>query len=266
MTAMLTLAQTLAFLQDSGVTEDIDHMPLGQRSLDLTQAFLKKLQPEALEAPKTSKRLVAVSAASHDTLHDQLKEVRTLAELRRLMEAFEGCALKQTAKHTVFADGNPEAPLMLVGEAPGAEEDLRGLPFVGLSGQLLDKMFQSIGFDRTSLYISNTIPWRPPGNRQPTTEETTLCLPFIEKHIALVKPKVLVFVGGVAAKTLLRSTEGVTKLRGRWLRYENPYLGEPLRAFCLFHPAYLLRSPGQKKYAWADLLELQKALQAVTTA
>lgn len=182
----------------------------------------------------------------------------SLEELRAIMEAFDGCALKATAGRLVFADGAPGAKLMLVGEAPGREEDLSGLPFVGRSGQLLDRMLGAIGLDRTSAYIANVIPWRPPGNRTPTPQETEICLPFIRRQIELSAPDVLVALGGAAAQSLFRAKDGIMKLRGRWLDYEA---GERrIRAIATLHPAYLLRSPAQKALAWRDLKAIRRAL------
>lgn len=191
---------------------------------------------------------------------DLLASLTTLDALRKALEEFEGCALKETARHTVFGDGNPQARVMVIGEAPGADEDRLGKPFVGLSGQLLDRMLEAIHLDRTSVYISNIVPWRPPGNRQPTTAEIALCLPFIERHIGLIKPDCLLIVGGTAVKALLKTTEGITRLRGRWISYQNPYLPTPIMALATFHPAYLLRSPGRKREVWKDLLKLQRRL------
>jgi uracil-DNA glycosylase family 4 len=171
--------------------------------------------------------------------------------------------LKKTAINTVFSDGNPKAKVMVIGEAPGADEDRQGLPFVGLSGKLLDRMFASIGLDRTTIYITNIIPWRPPGNRQPTPSETNLCLPFVERHIELVSPEFLVLVGGTAAKSILQSTEGIMKLRGRWLSYQTSTMQKPIKTLATFHPAYLLRAPGQKRLAWLDLLMLKQALNTI---
>ncbi len=163
----------------------------------------------------------------------------------------------------VFADGNPNASIMLVGEAPGEDEDRQGLPFVGVSGKLLDRMLATIGLDRTNVYISNVLFWRPPGNRSPTDAEIAACLPFAERHIALVQPKILVLLGGVAAKTLLRTKDGITRLRGRWVDY-TPQLGRtdvsPIRCLPIYHPAYLLRQPGAKRQAWRDLLLLKKGI------
>ncbi|NTU76436.1 MAG: uracil-DNA glycosylase [Alphaproteobacteria bacterium] len=184
----------------------------------------------------------------------------SLAALRTEIKNFEGCALKQTAMNLVFADGNPDAPIMLVGEAPGEDEDRQGLPFVGPSGKLLDKMLASIGLDRTTVYISNVLFWRPPGNRSPTDAEIAACLPFVERHIELIRPKALIFLGGVAAKTLLRTKEGITRLRGRWTKY-TPHLGRtdiaPIPCLPIYHPSYLLRQPGAKRQAWNDLLLLK---------
>ncbi len=188
-----------------------------------------------------------------------------LEQLRAALAGFEGCGLKRTATNLVFADGNPEARVMFIGEAPGADEDRQGLPFVGVSGQLLDRMLGMIGLSRkTNAYISNVLFWRPPGNRSPTPAEIAACLPFVERHIELVDPAVLVLVGGIAAKTMLARQEGIMKLRGRWFTYETPRMSRPIPAIAIYHPAYLLRSPGQKREAWRDLLELQAKIQDLT--
>ncbi|TPK93211.1 uracil-DNA glycosylase [Mesorhizobium sp. B2-4-12] len=187
----------------------------------------------------------------------------TLEELRQHMAAFDGCNLKATAKNLVFADGNPEAAVMLVGEAPGRDEDIEGLPFVGRSGQLLDRMLAAIGLDRTSVYIANVIPWRPPGNRTPTPHETEICRPFIERQIELVNPKVLVNLGGPSAKTLLNTSEGILRLRGNW-RVHTTASGTAIPAMPTLHPAYLLRTPAHKKLAWRDFLEVKAKLRALS--
>jgi len=189
----------------------------------------------------------------------------TIAELRAAFEAFDGCPLKETAMSFVFADGNPGARLMLIGEAPGAEEDRQGLPFVGPAGRLLDRMLAAIQLDRTQAYITNILPWRPPGNRNPTDAEIAACLPFLERHIALANPDILIFVGGVAAKTLLRRTEGIMRLRGKWMTYEGTS-GSPVPARALLHPAYLLRQPAQKRETWNDLLDIRTRLDAAPAA
>jgi len=185
----------------------------------------------------------------------------TLSELKKSIESFEGCSLKKTASTTVFGDGNPKADLMLIGEAPGADEDLQGLPFVGMSGQLLSKALSCIDiFSRDQYYITNMIPWRPPGNRQPSSAELEACLPFVEKHIALVNPKVLAFVGGTAAKTLLNTTQSLNRLKNQEIYYKTPFSNKEIRAFALYHPAYLLRSPSKKAVLWNDLLTLREIL------
>ena len=187
-------------------------------------------------------------------------EAGTLDALRERFAAFDGCPLRRTATNFVFADGNPDAPLMIIGEAPGEDEDRQGKPFVGRAGQLLDRMLAAIGLDRDSAYISNILPWRPPGNRTPSTGEIATCLPYIHRHIALKNPRILIFAGGIAAKTLLDTTKGITKLRGRWAAVTIPGLDAPIPAMPLFHPAYLLRQPAQKRLAWRDLLMVEKAL------
>ena len=198
---------------------------------------------------------------------ESARSARTLDALRDAVAAFDGCALKKTAMNTVFADGAPEGRLMLIGEAPGAEEDRQGKPFVGASGQLLDKMLAAIGLSRaTDAYITNIVFWRPPGNREPSAAETAVCRPFLERHIELKKPEILIFLGGPSAKTLLNRKEGITRLRGRWFDYRTPDAigagGDPVPAMPLFHPAYLLRSPLNKREAWRDLLAIREKLDA----
>lgn len=174
------------------------------------------------------------------------------------METFDGCALKHTATRLVFADGNPQARLMFVGEAPGRDEDIEGLPFVGRSGKLLDRMIAAIGLDRSSVYIANVIPWRPPGNRTPTPQETQICLPFIQRQIELVNPDVLVTLGNPSTQTLLSTRDGIMRTRGRWFDYDTGT--RTIRALPTFHPAYLLRSPSYKRMSWQDLRAIAKAL------
>jgi DNA polymerase len=218
--------------------------------------------PVAPRAP--APRPLASSDAEVESAREIAANCTTLAELRAAVEAFEGCALKETATNTVFADGDPAADVMFIGEAPGADEDRQGLPFVGVSGQLLDRMIQWIGLKRgeagrAGAYISNMLFWRPPGNRNPTPAEIAACLPFVYRHIELAGPKVLVFVGGTAAKTMLGTTTGIMRLRGRWHDFVLPN-GITLPAMPTFHPAYLLRSPAGKREAWRDLLAIQRTL------
>lgn len=201
-----------------------------------------------------------------DTPHEARQSARdlaaaatNLADLKEAVEKFEGCALKKSASNTVFGVGNPEARLVLVGEAPGAEEDRQGEPFVGPSGKLLDAMLRSIGFAREEVYITNILPWRPPGNRQPTTAEIAVCEPFVRRHLELIGPKVVICLGGSAAKTLMEEDRGITRLRGTWK--EIP-LGAASVAdvTAMFHPAYLLRTPEQKRLAWRDLRAVAQKL------
>lgn len=219
--------------------------------------IVSQADPAAHTQPEAS------SASLPDTLRTALKEVTSLQALVTFIEAFEGCALKQTARNTVVSDGNPAAPVMLIGEAPGAEEDAQGKPFVGRSGQLLDKMLEVVGLSRTSVepersvYIANIVPWRPPGNRVPSPEEVAVCLPLIERHIALVNPKLIVLLGSTAMRALLNLKEGITRVRGKNYAYTNPFLTAPVQTLPTFHPAYLLRSPGQKRQAWEDLKKIQ---------
>jgi DNA polymerase len=182
-----------------------------------------------------------------------------LDSLRAALERFDGCALKQTATNLVMARGNPQAPVMFIGEAPGAEEDRRGLPFVGASGRLLDRILSFIGLDEQSAYISNIIFWRPPGNRSPTDAETAACLPFVRRHIALVRPRLLVTLGRPAMNTVLGLNSGINKARGRWVEYGGG-LEAPIPAIPTFHPAYLLRNPAQKRETWMDFLSIREKL------
>lgn len=194
-------------------------------------------------------------------LVEELKAIPDLAGLRERLDAYDGCALKATAMNTVFGVGPADARLMIIGEAPGEEEDRQGEPFVGPSGQLLDRMLAAIGLERKEVYITNTLYWRPPGNRTPTPQEILACLPFMQRQIALIRPRVLMLVGGAAAKTVLQRSEGIMRLRGRWQAVEVPDGGPPVPALATFHPAYLLRSPAQKKEAWQDLQAVRERLE-----
>ena len=193
--------------------------------------------------------------------HEIAAACTSLDQLVAAVRAFDGCALKRTATNTVIGDGNPEAALMIVGEAPGAEEDRQGLPFVGPAGRLLDRMLASIGLDRSAVYITNMLPWRPPGNRSPTAEELAICQPFLERQIELIAPRILVLVGGIAAKALLNRREGITRLRGQWFPFSTPRLGGTIEATATFHPAYLLRTPSAKREVWRDLLAIEDKMK-----
>ena len=208
------------------------------------------LLPGLEEAPAAAARALARAAAS-------------LSELREALERFDGCALKATATNLVFDDGNPAARVMFIGQAPGRDEDLAGKPFVGRSGHLLDRMLAAIGLDRNQAYIANVVPWRPPGNRTPSSQEVAACLPFLERQIELSGAEVLVLLGGEAAKAVLNLTDGIMRARGRWTAYQA---GErSTRALVTLHPAYLLRQPQHKRLAWRDFLALKKALDGSST-
>jgi len=256
------LAETVRWYQEMGITVAVGETPTNH------SAPLRPVPSPAQISPAGQEARVAFTPLkgtppppSLGTFPaPNLSECQTLEELRSAVTAFEGCALKKTAMNLVFSAGNPKAKIMLVGEAPGADEDRQGVPFVGVSGQLLDRILASIGLDRTSVYITNIIPWRPPGNRQPTPQEIAACKPFVERHIALVCPEILVLVGGVAMKALLNTQDGIMRLRGRWLPYTSPELQAPIKAIATYHPSFLLRSPGQKAQSWQDMLAIQREM------
>ena len=215
----------------------------------------------APDAPPARPQTAAVPDGAQAALaREAASKAGSLAELREIMAAFDGCNLKFTAKNLVFADGNPDADLMLVGEAPGRDEDLEGLPFVGRSGQLLDRILAAIGRDRSSVYIANVIPWRPPGNRDPSPMETEICRPFIERQIELANPKVMMTLGNPSSKLLLKTQTGIMRLRGNWGIHRTP-AGQEIATMPTFHPAYLLRNPAHKKLAWRDFLEVKAKLR-----
>lgn len=216
---------------------------------------------EAAPSLAPGKPLGPLDQAAVASAREAAASAPDLAALRAALERFDGVALRKTATNLVFADGNPAARVMLVGEAPGADEDRLGLPFVGVSGQLLDRMMAAIGLDRTTFYITNVCFWRPPGNRKPTDAELAAQKPFVERHIELVAPQVLVLVGAAAAQGLLQTTEGITRLRGRWFEYRAGGLADPIPTLPIFHPAYLLRQPAQKRETWRDLLWLKSRLK-----
>jgi uracil-DNA glycosylase len=264
-----TLQQLLAFYLEAGVDcaladEPVDRM--ADPDLVPTGSPTPAAKPLIAAAPVPAPRGEAAlpPEAAILSAREAARTAPTLEVLRALLESFEGCALKSTATRLVFADGNPQARIMFVGEAPGREEDLEGLPFVGRSGKLLDRMLAAIGLDRTNAYIANVIPWRPPGNRTPTPQETQICLPFIQRQIELVNPDVLVTLGNPSTQTLLGKREGIMKTRGKWFEYDTGT--RMTRALATFHPAYLLRSPSYKRMAWQDLRTIAKALEQATTS
>jgi uracil-DNA glycosylase family 4 len=254
----------LDFYLEAGVDALVGEAPVDRFAVAVEPPPARAPQPVALPGDLEIKGRASPPAApiapdeAAMAAREAAKTAETLDELRAILEKFDGCALKATATQLVFADGNPQARVMLVGEAPGRDEDIEGLPFVGRSGKLLDRMLAAIGLDRTSVYIANIVPWRPPGNRTPTPQESAICLPFIRRQIELADPDILVCLGGPSAQTLLGIKEGITKTRGRWFTFNT---GErEIRALPTFHPAFLLRSPLQKRFAWRDFLAIKKAL------
>jgi len=252
----------------AGVDETIGEEPInrfsetppqaqaGSPASELERPNTPRIQPDP---PRTHAANIPTDRAVQSAC-ELAAEAKTLDELKQAMEGFDGCPLKKTATNLVFGDGNPEARIVFIGEGPGAEEDRQGIPFVGASGQLLDKMLKSIGLDRSRVFISNTVFWRPPGNRNPTSAEIAICLPFVERIIELVDPEILVAVGGPAASALLAQGQSVGKLRGKWFTYATPRLPRPVQATAIYHPAYLLRTPAQKRQAWRDLLGIKQKL------
>ncbi|HEX6959110.1 MAG TPA: uracil-DNA glycosylase family protein [Ferrovibrio sp.] len=269
-----SLLDVLLFYVEAGCDEAIGDRPVDRTSLlpPKPAAAGGAPRPQTTPAPVTPAQVMPKPAAANPALLSaqaaesaatQLAAAcHSVAELEAAIKGFTGCALKATATNTVIARGNPNAPLMIIGEAPGRDEDAQGAPFVGESGQLLDKMLKAIGRDESNVYISNVIFWRPPGNRDPSSEEILACKPFIERLIALCRPKVIACAGKFAAATLLGTTQGITRIRGRWQEYCRDDLVIP--AMPLLHPAYLLRQPGVKREAWRDMLTLAAKLEEMS--
>ena len=256
--------ELLAFYLEAGVDCALDDNATDRlAAADIPQvatAPAAAASPVAAPAARTSAAAPPPPEVAVQSAREAARTAASLDELRALMESFDGCALKATATRLVFADGNPQARIMFVGEAPGRDEDLEGRPFVGRSGKLLDLMMAAIGLDRTSAYIANIIPWRPPGNRDPSPQETQICLPFIRRQIELVDPDVLVCLGKPSSQAVLDLKDGIMKTRGRWFDYHTGT--RTIRAMATFHPAYLLRQPIHKRLAWQDLRAVRKALAA----
>ncbi len=257
----------MAFYLEAGVdcaleTEPVDRLSAPEQPIappgEIAPAPLRKPpNPAVAAAPRAG--IAPPPEIAIESAREAARTAPSLEALRALLDSFEGCALKFTASRLVFADGNPQARLMFVGEAPGRDEDIEGLPFVGRSGQLLNRMIAAIGLKRSDVYIANVIPWRPPGNRTPTPQETQICLPFIQRQIELVNPDVLVTLGNPSTQTLLPTREGIMKTRGKWFDYDTGT--RTIRAMATFHPAYLLRSPSYKRMAWLDLRAIARTLE-----
>ena len=265
----ISFEELLGFYSEAGVDT-----PLVDKTIDRfkqSAEIAKRLTAAAHETTNPRQRGTVHPAPRHAatprisiegqvaTANELARNAKNLDELFEALKSFNGCTLKLTAKNTCFADGTPHSKLMLVGEAPGREEDLQGIPFVGRSGMLLNRILTAIGLKRECVYIANTIPWRPPGNRTPTPMETELCRPFIERQIELAAPDILVALGGPAMQVLTGVKNGIIRTRGKWLSHQLNN-GKTIPVMPTFHPAYLLRTPSQKKLAWADFLEIRNAL------
>ena len=266
----MTALEALRWHVEMGVDEAIEDEPIDRYAPARPEADVPAAKAPAGTPPPAAPRSVAETApagpplAPSEGARDAIAiaaAAQSVDDLRARLEAFEGCALKATATNTVFADGHPGADVMFIGEAPGVDEDRQGIPFVGASGQLLNRMLQAIGLGREAVYISNVLFWRPPGNRSPTAAETAACLPFVRRHVELARPRLLVFLGGSSAKTMLDRSEGIMRLRGRWFDYRSPGLDSPIPAMPTFHPAFLLRQPAQKREAWRDFLAIEEKLR-----
>lgn len=258
-------AALLAWYAEMGVDIALDEHPVDRLSAPPPEPAPEPTRfevPPRPASPPPSRPQAAVTPTGDIAreARDIARAATTLDELRTALDRFEGCNLRLTATQLVFADGDPAGQVMLIGEGPGRDEDIQGRPFVGRSGQLLDRMLAAIGLDRGAVYIANVVPWRPPGNRRPTPQETAVCRPFIERQIELADPDVLMLLGGAAASELLDSPEGILKLRGRWREYDTGK--RRIRVMPTLHPAYLLRQPLHKRLAWRDFLALKEALDA----
>lgn len=265
----LSPAMLLRWYLEAGVDEAILENPVDRYRANATARETRRSAP-AVPRPATLPPTPAPTArtaapadssrASVESAFAVAQRASSLDELRAALATFADCPLSGTATNLVFGDGCATARIVLIGEAPGAEEDRRGIPFVGPSGRLLDRMLASIDLDRTKVFISNTIFWRPPGNRSPTSSEVATCMPFVERMLELIDPDILVALGGPAACALLGQSESVGRLRGRWLNFQTPRMARPIPTTALFHPAYLLRSPAQKRLAWRDLVAIKKRI------
>jgi DNA polymerase len=249
---------TLAWLVEAGADEAIGDAPLNRFGAQDPHSPPRPAVPSApISQPDRFRSPVSESDSVGGAI-DLARACRTLAELRAALETFDGISLKHTATSTVFADGNPESRIMVIGEAPGRDEDRQGLPFVGRAGKLLDKMLAAINLDRTRAYITNVINWRPPGNRDPSPEEVAMCMPFLRRHIELANPALLILLGAVAVRHVMGKSEGILKTRGQWLEYNVS--GTMVPAMPTLHPAYLLRQPSHKNLVWRDLQAVERKM------
>ena len=252
-------AEALAMLdwyREAGVDIAVGDEPV-DRFATSAAAPVRRVPPTATGPVPTAVPVAPLIADPAET-REIAAAATSLGQLRAAMDAYDGCALKHRATQLCFSDGNPEAQIMLVGEGPGEQEDRQGKPFVGRAGQLLDRMLAAIGLDRTKVYIANMVPWRPPGNRNPTPDELAQCAPFLHRQVELVNPRLLVTLGNVPTQSLFATSQGITRLRGQWKTLEiNSWRGPVLPTL---HPAFLLRTPSAKAQAWRDMLSLRQAI------
>lgn len=254
---------TLRWLIECGADEAVGDVPVNRLLAPAPVAQQCSVTPASEKVAPVPQTRPANSGAENAATVAQ--SCSSLAELKAALMAFDGCELKRHATKLVFADGNPAGGIMFIGEAPGAEEDRQGLPFVGRAGQLLDRMLASIGLDRRTVYITNIVNWRPPANREPSPEEASICLPFLYRHIELANPKILVLLGAVPARHLM-GVQGIMRARGRWETYRLHSNGLEIPTMLTLHPAYLLRQSSAKRLAWNDFLAIAEKITSLGVA
>ena len=269
MSESLNVREILEWYLTAGVDETCGDVPFALQKdvqpqkiapMPVAQSSAPTIEQKTNDAPRlATTELAQATVSACQNARELCSKAETISALKELVEGFDGCALKLTANKTVFGYGNEHAKLLLIGEAPGADEDRSGIPFVGRSGQLLEKMLADVGIKRDECYITNILQWRPPGNRTPTEGEVAVCLPFLKRQIDLVNPEIIMILGGSAANALLDNAEPISKLRGKWLEYKTSD-GKKIPVLASFHPAYLLRNSGQKAKAWADMLRMKQKL------
>jgi DNA polymerase len=279
----------LQIYMEAGVDEIISEAPINRLMRQIINEKIENLEPKILPHQNSGQNITnkintfdAISKLAQRTQNSPMNNIEqqplvaikeiiataqkmaeaatSLTELEKAVRNFDGCSLKKMATNTVFADGDPKSQIMIIGEAPGNHEDLQGIPFCGDSGKLLNEMFKAIGFKRENLYITKTLFWRPPGNRRPTEDELSMCKPFVEKHIALMQPKLIVLMGATAMADVLKIHEPISKMCGKFFDYQNPYLQTPIKSTVLFHPSYLMRQSSKKRETWLDLLVIKEFL------
>ena len=279
----------LQIYMEAGVDEIISETPINRLMRQIINEKIENLEPKILPNQNSGQNITnkintfdAISKLAQRTQNSPMNNIEqqplvaikeiiataqkmaeaatSLTELEKAVRNFDGCSLKKMATNTVFADGNSKSQIMIIGEAPGNHEDLQGIPFCGDSGKLLNEMFKAIGFKRENLYITNTLFWRPPGNRRPTEDELLMCKPFVEKHIALMQPKLIVLMGATAMADVLKIHEPISKMCGKFFDYQNQYLQTPIKSTVLFHPSYLMRQSSKKRETWLDLLVIKEFL------